>query len=152
MNGAGRADPKRRRHRTRYCCPRSTASSDPDCCRQRRGAASVPAAGDIAPGVVAAGVDLVGGTLRRTRRARLVDPGQLVRMGRVAVEVLVLLHASVERCLPDLAQVGVDEAIGVACVVLGAIATYRPSIDAVNSISSNANERADQVKRLAESW
>ena len=73
--------------------------------------ATVGAAGDIAPAIIAAGVDRPG--LVGARRSGCVQTGQLMRLAAAIVEVLIL-RAAVERSLPELTQVGGDEGIAVA--------------------------------------
>ena len=77
---------------------------------QRRGGAAVGAAGDIAPGVVAAAIDQ--GGLGGAGGAITVDAGQFVRLG-VAVQVLLLRTGATHWPLPELAQMGIDEGVGV---------------------------------------
>ena len=75
---------------------------------QRRGGAAVGAAGDVAPAIVAAAIDL--GGLVGTGGATAIDAGQFVRLG-VAVEIVLLATSSIEGSLPQLAQMGVDKGI-----------------------------------------
>jgi hypothetical protein len=79
--------------------------------RERGGGATVAAAGDVAPLVVAAAEDLparVG-----TGGADAVEPLELVRMAAVTVEIAVLRAAAIDRSLPQLAQVRVDKAVAI---------------------------------------
>ncbi len=69
------------------------------------------AAGDVAPGIVATGVDL--STLARARGSRGIEPIELMGVAALAVEILVLGAAPVEGSLPQLAQmrVGIRRAV-----------------------------------------
>jgi hypothetical protein len=60
---------------------------------------AVEAAGHVAPGIVAAGVDLA--RFVGARSPGRIEAGQLIK-------ILVLGTAAIERSLPELAQVGVD--------------------------------------------
>ncbi len=81
---------------------------------ERGRGATERAAGDVAKGIIAAGIDLP--ALTRAGGAQRVEPIQLVGGAAGAVEVLVLRAAPIERPLPELAQVGGD----VGGVVAGA--------------------------------
>ncbi len=78
---------------------------------ERRGGTAGGAAGDIAPTVVTAGIDLPG--LVGAGGTAGVEAAQLVRLA-VAVEVLLLRPTATEGSLPQLAQVRVDIAVAVA--------------------------------------
>ena len=81
---------------------------------QRGGGATVGAAGNVAPVVVAAAVHLPG--FARTGRAGGIHAGQSMRHAATAatVEILFLGTASVERSLPELPEMRVDEGVAVA--------------------------------------
>jgi len=69
--------------------------------------------GDVAPGIVEARVTLP--QFVTAGRACLVEPGQLVRMGAIAVEIARGGAAIALRSLPQLPQVRVDVAGAIAC-------------------------------------
>ncbi len=79
---------------------------------EQAGAVGDRAAGHIAPGVVATAIDL--SRLGGAGGAGAIEAGQLVRLTAATVEVLLLGAATVERPLPQLAQVRVDVRITVA--------------------------------------
>jgi len=99
----------------------------------KRGAgAAHGAAGDVAPGIIAARVGLPG--LGAARRAQAVEAGQLVWVAAVTVEVLRVGTAGALRSLPHLSQVGVEvagvvacsgQAVGEGAAATGAIASAR---------------------------
>ncbi len=100
-----------------------------DVVRERGRGATERAAGHVAKGVIAAGVDL--SALTRIGCTQGVEPIQLVGGAAGAVEVLVLRAAPIERALPELAQVGGDitravgrptQAVGERARATGAVA------------------------------
>ena len=84
---------------------------------ERGGGAAVGAAGDVAPAIVAAGVD--GSAQAGAGGPARIKAGQLVGLAAATVEVLVLGAARVEGSLPQLAQVGIDEAVAVGRDIRG---------------------------------
>ena len=85
---------------------------------ERRGGAVGGAAGDVAPAVVAAGVDLP--CFVRAGCAGAIETGQFVWLA-VTVQVLLLRASAVERSLPELAQAGVDKGVAVAGSALASV-------------------------------
>ncbi len=73
-----------------------------------RGGAAVGTAGDVAPAIVTAGVDL--SRLVGASGTSAVETGQLVWLA-VAVEILLLRPTATERAVPQLIQVRVDIAV-----------------------------------------
>jgi len=82
--------------------------------RKRGGAAVVRATRDVAEGVITARVDCAAQIA--ASGANRIEPGQLVRVIAIAVEILVVARA-VEWSLPELAQVRVGVAAAVACAI-----------------------------------
>lgn len=77
---------------------------------ERGGGAAGGAAGDVAPGIVTAGVNLPG--LVGAGGTTGVQTRQLVWLVAGEIEVLLLATTATQGSLPQLSQVGVDIAVG----------------------------------------